>query len=513
LPLIATLTGSFAQSKVTSNATAYGILAEYVRHEQTVKVGVHVHSDTEFDTTTMTPEDPGAWCFPPIAACITGAARLMLPLLQRSVTGAGGSYVFCDTDSMAIVASDTGRLYACPGAPHRLEDGTDAVRSLTRDEVIAIVERFSTLNPYDRIAVPGSVLKIETDNYDDDHDWRQLTCWMISSKRYVLYYLDDESEPVIVKASEHGLGHLLNPTDPENDSRDWITETWMWLLRRELGLPTLEPHWLDRMALSRITISTPAVLAWFDTVNEGLPYAGRVKPANFMLVAHPDPLDPSGAAPVAPYESDPTRWPNLPFTDRHTGQRIDITTDAYDGTPRPGVVRVRTYRDVLVAYLAHPEAKSLAPDGRAVGRSTRGLVRVRPVRGVRPARYVGKEANRIEDRADGLIEHPDDYRTDYVDPTDRIFRDLVVPVLLTMPRSGVIERSGLTRRSVERILLHSVHPHATHRERLAEIAAAHATSELRLQHIRAPRDPAVALYSYLHTQVITEHADIYREGQ
>jgi hypothetical protein len=491
--------------KVTTNATSYGVLAEYVRHELHQPVGVDVYSDTEFDTTTLTPEDPGEWCFPPLAACITGAARLMLALLQRSIDDAGGSYVLCDTDSMAIVATDVGGLLACPGGPHRLDDA-EAVHALSRHEVIAIVDRFADLNPYDRTAVSGSVLKIEAENYNADREWRQLWCWAISSKRYTLYHLDDRGEPVIVKALEHGLGHLLNPTDPDDVSHDWITETWNWLLRRELGLPADEPRWLDRMALSRITISTPGVLAWFKATNEDRPYTDQIKPANFMLVAHPDPLDASGTSPIAPYQSDPTQWPLLSFIDRHTGQPVRTTTDPYDGNPRPGVVRVRTYRNILAAYLAHPEAKSLAPNGRPVGRNTHGLLRARPVRGIRPARYVGKEANRIDDRADGLIDQPDDYRTEYVDPHDRVWRDLVVPVLLTMPRSEVIEQSGLSRRSIERILLHAVHPHPTSRTRLVEIAVEHAATQLNEQEIRAPREPEAVLHRYLHAMATSKPA-------
>ena len=38
-------------------------------------------------------------------ASITAAARLMLALLEREVTKVGGSYAFCDTDSLAIVAT------------------------------------------------------------------------------------------------------------------------------------------------------------------------------------------------------------------------------------------------------------------------------------------------------------------------------------------------------------------------------------------------------------------------
>src|SRR5207237_4438381 len=140
--------------------TSDRILAEHARHEAHDPSPGYVDSDAEFDTTTFTPEDPGEWCSPPLAACITGAARLMLALLQRAVHDAGGSYVFCDTDSMAIVAAETGDLLGCLGGPHQLHNGSDAVRALSRDQVIAIVDRFAALNPYDHAVVPGSVLKI-----------------------------------------------------------------------------------------------------------------------------------------------------------------------------------------------------------------------------------------------------------------------------------------------------------------------------------------------------------------
>jgi len=58
----------------------------------------------------------------------------MLALLERSVTDAGGSWVFCDTDSMAIVATDTDTgsdLIACPGGPHQLPKSSAAVKALS----------------------------------------------------------------------------------------------------------------------------------------------------------------------------------------------------------------------------------------------------------------------------------------------------------------------------------------------------------------------------------------------
>jgi hypothetical protein len=92
----------------------------------------------------------------------------MLALLEHEVTTRGGTYAMEDTDSMAIVATEVGGLIACPGGPERLADGREAVKAVSWSEVVAITERFSGLNPYDRSVVPGSVLKIEGENFDPE---------------------------------------------------------------------------------------------------------------------------------------------------------------------------------------------------------------------------------------------------------------------------------------------------------------------------------------------------------
>jgi hypothetical protein len=482
--------------KTIASATGYGINAEYVRREQSDDVAVHVFSDTTFDTAVRAPEDPGEYCFPPLAACITGAARLMLAILQRSVTDLGGSYVFCDTDSMAIVATEAGGLVPCPGGPCQLDDSGGAVRALSRAEVISIVERFSALNSYNRDAVPGSILKFENENYDENGDWQPLWCWSIAAKRYCLYILDDRNEPIIVKASEHGLGHLLNPTDPDDESRTWIIQTWTYLLRCELGLPAHEPDWFDRMALSRITVSTPTILHWFDAINDRRAYTEQIKPANFMLVAHPQASGCSPGVPIAPYESDPRRWLQLHWIDRRTGQTIDITTERFDGYPRPDLVHIRTYRDIIAAYLAHPETKSLAPDGTPCRGNTRGLLQHRPVRGVLPAHYIGKEANRIDDRTHGLVDDADEYRTEYTDPTDPEWAQRILPVLASIARRELAQKLGVDRGTVTR-WFNGVQPHQAHRDRARAVAVEHATIQLREHCIAVPRVGAAIMQRYL----------------
>jgi hypothetical protein len=38
------------------------------------------------------------------------------------------------------------------------------------------------------------------------------------------------------KYSEHGLGHLLDPTDPGSDDPTWMRRVWEGILAEELGL-------------------------------------------------------------------------------------------------------------------------------------------------------------------------------------------------------------------------------------------------------------------------------------
>jgi hypothetical protein len=201
--------------KNVANAGSFGILAEFNRDElpkgKQARVLVHGRCEAPFEDRVGGPEDPGRYCFPPLATCVTGAARLMLALVERCVTDLGGSWAFCDTDSMAIVCSARGGLVACPGSPERLPDGSEAVRALSFGKVESIRRRFAALNPYDEEAVP-SILKDEA----------TATCFAISAKRYVLYDLDEAGEPVFPKKhppSEHGLGQLLNPVDPDEARR------------------------------------------------------------------------------------------------------------------------------------------------------------------------------------------------------------------------------------------------------------------------------------------------------
>jgi hypothetical protein len=158
--------------KITANATAYGSLARFDRRDLPGPAQVTIHGpDREpRQQRTTTPEDPGPYCFPPVACSITAGARLMLAILERLVSDAGGSYAFCDTDSLAIIATPKGGPMPCQTA-----DGK-TIMALSWRTAREILDRFSTLNPYDpRLLSPW---KIEHESLT-----RQLRCYAISAKR------------------------------------------------------------------------------------------------------------------------------------------------------------------------------------------------------------------------------------------------------------------------------------------------------------------------------------------
>jgi hypothetical protein len=195
--------------KILANAGCYGIYAEMnklqVGKNDSKKIGIF-SGELSGTERTCKMEVPGPWYCPPVASLITAGGRLLLAMLERMVTDAGGSYLMADTDSMAVVSSKDGGLVPCNGGPYRTPEGSDAIKALTWEQVREIVDRFKCLNPYEPEIVPGSILNIvEELNYDANGQQRQLYGYGISAKRYALYTHDDSGFRLI-KVSEHGLG-------------------------------------------------------------------------------------------------------------------------------------------------------------------------------------------------------------------------------------------------------------------------------------------------------------------
>jgi hypothetical protein len=469
--------------KVLGNSGTYGIFAEIVRRELPVgtrlPVTVYGPHDEPFVARVSALEDPGEYCFPPVAACITAAARLLLALIEHEVTRRGGSWVFCDTDSLAVVATETGGLITCEGGAHRDRDGHPAVRALSRPEVEEIRAAINQLNPYHRDLVP-ELLK------------QELTgdCYAISAKRYVITAPDGR----ILKRSLHGLGRLLDPRSPDEPRRDrdgnpiWIDEAWQWILDADRDPDAPLPDWAQLPAMSRITVSSTNLWRPFARHNRRRGWAEQIKPFNFLLVPTIDPFGyPPGADParfrlIGPYESDPRRWTQRRWRNLYDQDRnlYRITTDA-NQPAAPDLVLVRSYRDVLAEYRGHPEHKFDAPDGGRVRPDTRGELQRRTVRSDGRLHLIGKEANKIDDVQSGVIADPDEVITDYSTgtPSAAWLRDYVLPVLARYPGRQLAALVGANRRSIDRIR-RGAQPRPALAAALTQLAARVAADDLHL---------------------------------
>jgi hypothetical protein len=489
--------------KITANATAYGVLARFDRRERGAPVELTAYGpdDEPLTVSSRTPEDPGPFCFPPIAASITAGARLMLALLERLVTDAGGHYAFCDTDSMAIVASARGAAIPC-----QTSDQTDRIKALPWKTVRQILGRFDQLNPYDLTLVP-SPWKVEADSLT-----RPLHCYAISAKRYCLYRLNPGGDPEIVSArdqvddpegdhpieaeetledwSEHGLGLYLDPTStdadrPRRDSKGrrlWVAEAWQWILDDAHGRNPPLPPWAASYALTRFTVSGPAIEAWFKGYNAYQPRSERIRPGSFGLIAHPLTVGTPGALPAAPYETNPALWPDLDWYDRRTGNPTRVITpaaaqpDARAEALAQDAVLIALLGDILNRYRRRAEHKSLAPNHQAAGGDTHGLLTRRPLSSSPlETELIGKEGHKLEERQTGQVFEPFEIRNDYGR------RAATWPLILSVLRElGAPEtaRQAGTSRSATYAVFKGAQPRPEHAAAYERVAVRLANSRL-----------------------------------
>ncbi len=504
--------------KITANATAYGVLARFDRREQSKPTAVTVYGPDQdpANTPTPTPEDPGPFCFPPVAATITAGARLMLALLERLVVDAGGRYAFCDTDSMAIVATREGRDVPCA-----TPDGSNTIRALRWSAVESILARFNQLNPYDP-ALVASPWKVEADSLT-----RELYCYAISAKRYCLYHLNEQGTADVIAASdqegddesaidgeqqledwsEHGLGLYLDPTtdNPDRPRRDakgrraWVAEAWQWILNHAHGGSAAPPAWSDAYALTRFTVSTPRIQAWFKGHDATHPEEA-IRPGSFGLIAHPATLGTPRSLPAATYETDPARWPELEWYDRRSGKPIKIiarpeqmNAETRSHALTSGSIPITTLGDVLTRYSRHPEHKSVAPDEQPAGRETHGLLRRRPVTSSpHETELIGKEGNKIEERISGYA--TDGYRNSY-GPRESSWQ-VTLSVLQEIGAPEAAREAHLSRSSVYAVL-NGAQPHPDRRIVYEQLATRFARQRLSAWDAPPPAETTALLSEYL----------------
>jgi hypothetical protein len=384
--------------KVIANSTAYGAFVELneERKSKPVKLdvfsGEHYHRQSARDV-----EVPGKWYFPALASLITSGGRLLLAMAEKCVTDEAGTWLFCDTDSIAVVASPKGETVY----PKRPEEECEMdqreivpIPVLRHEDVLKIARRFRSLNPY---SFGGDLLKVEDVNYQNGDPktslLRTVEGYDISSKRYSLL---DESGIIEVKG--HGLGYLMSPASPGEP--DWMKTAWQYVLRLDqVLLGGKDPEWLDSPAMMKIPVSSPAVLGRLK---------GFCKPFDFVLapILRNDKLDPEERAEkpilITRFNKHSDEWIDATYYDVRTGKKCGITA----GDRRKGRIPVKTYREILHQYLYHPECKFAGPDGRPCDPWTRGVLQRRHIIAA-DFKYCGKEVKRKLER--GPVDHEADF--------------------------------------------------------------------------------------------------------
>ncbi len=373
--------------KILANSGSYGLFVELNPNEtDAAKINV-ISGEESFETTSDVVEEPGKWFAPHVGALITSGGRLLLGMLETCIADAGGTFLFCDTDSAAIVSAQRRQRITMP-------DGAIPITALSWNEVQRIVDRFEQLNPYNRQIVPGSILKIHKLNWDRNKQRRQLFGYSIAAKRYALY-TKTRNNIDIVEPKAHGLGYFYPPKDsPEgwnHDAPQWIFEAWDWIVRGVLGLKRRKPAWFDLPVMMKLTLSTP------HHALKNLAKSPLTRPNNFMMIpqisrfGYPQDVDPNKCTFVTSFSSERHHWMRSRCINIHNPHsRMYELTNEYDGRRAVPL----NFFMLLESYQNHPEAKSLGPDGMPCEFNTRGLLRRAHIIANWPLIYIGKESDR-----------------------------------------------------------------------------------------------------------------------
>lgn len=244
------------------------------------------------------------------------------------------------------------------------------------------------------------------------------------------------------------------------------------MIRRAMRLPTRRFAFENRPAISRITLSSPALMKRFADYNHGKAYPKQLKPFNFLLSAqiatlgHPPGVDPQRFHLIAPYEPDATKWLGLKWLDQYSGKGYSISTQ---GMQSRTTARVKTYGDVIREYEYHPESKCADAAGKGCTMRTIGLLQRRHIR-IDGFRFISKESNRLEEVEAGLIHDPQSVYTEYSDKRRGEWVTKTLPAIKAMPLSQLLMRSGLSRAALQAIRA-GRQPHPKNEVLLRSIAA------------------------------------------
>ncbi|QEC48536.1 hypothetical protein FSW04_13820 [Baekduia soli] len=250
--------------------------------------------------------------------------------------------------------------------------------------------------------------------------------------------------------------------------------------------------------MTTYAITTRPIADWFRKFNRGKEYRDHVRAFGFLLSPVVQPFGkPLGLAGkpfllVAPYDKTQSAWATTTFVDTYTRADFKISTTKFDTQ----TARVRTYREIATKYLDHPDPRRLDANGLPCRRATSGLLGPRHVNAV-DIEQIGKEANRVDETAAGLIQSTADIYTTYTAPSRDRWTQQILPVLRDIPAKDLVRETGLSSSALAESVAGRSEPHSANRRRLVAAAQRHAREHLRKHGAPIPRNKTALLHAYL----------------
>jgi hypothetical protein len=457
--------------KIIVNVMSYGIWCEMNRDTEDRKIELTCYGkDGPYPCWTKFPEDPGEYCFPPLASLITSGARLLMAMLEQAVLSEGGvsrtAYVMEATDCMAPVSTPDGGLDGLPDSiPLALRES--GIIPLSHVQVEAIRNSFSALNPFHPQKFPGSILGVKLNSLS-----RQIYCFAISVNKHAFYTLDESGQFRLVREddgySEHTLGNYLNPLDPDSPDKTWIAEYW------DNG----QLDFGDLPAVQAFTISSYHLFELLKTINKGKDYYDQIKPfsllikctvlprlnkpvaskyAHLMSTKPPEKRLPKSTFLLMPYSSDPRVWLDGLWLDSE-GELFKITTDAlggeFDGDDRDSLIVVKSHGQVICDHAFTPESRYEGLAGNACDRSYTGVL-LRKKSYILDVKPIGKETNDLGLAMIGMVREDEFYTYYNPESTDKIDDlNLLIETIKSrgLSLSRIAKLAGIDKACVRRFL-------------------------------------------------------------
>jgi hypothetical protein len=199
-------------------------------------------------------------------------------------------------------------------------------------------------------------------------------------------------------------------------------------------------------ALGQLTITRPELLEPFAGHNRRHPDQA-VRPGCFVSVCYPQPF--ARAKPIrlfAPYTT-PGRALEEIWYDLRTGDEYTITTNDHLGRIIPGVIPVKSYGDIAIAYGNRPEGKFAHHGGPCLVHSM-GTLERRHVTTL-GLEHLGKEANLLGRRMEGGSSRNDAQQMyECAGLTDDELNHL-----RELPRQVVARATGISERTLRDVLM------------------------------------------------------------